>query len=251
MGHLKVLLGPIGDDEDCLLVTCGDNNGAINYYLRELGGQWSFADLEAESLDEMSRLLGTPVDRATENRLPYEDSSFDRIVAIDTHEHVERPDLFTGELERVARPGCQVVITVPGGDMKKPVNRLKNRIGMTRERYGHVRDGFSTSDVQSLLGEAGLEPGAQVTFSKFFTEMIELGINFLYVNVLSRKSEAPVEEGTIAPQTEAQVQSVGKAYRLYSLVYPFFWLISRLDALLFFTSGYVVMVEGRKPGDAP
>jgi hypothetical protein len=29
-------------------------------------------------------------------------------------------------------------------------------------------------------------------------------------------------------------------------VYPFVWLASRLDMLLFFTPGYVVLVEGRK-----
>jgi SAM-dependent methyltransferase len=248
--HLQDLLGPIRDEETCLLVTCGDNNGAINYFLRQLGGRWSFADLESDSLEEMRQLLETPVDRASEGHLPYADASFDRVVVIDTHEHVERPEVFTSELSRVARPGSQIVVTVPGGDRMKPVNRVKNWIGMTKERYGHIRDGFSVSEVQSLLREAYFEPLADVTFSKFFTEMIELGINYLYVNVLSRKSSAPVGEGTIAPQTQAQVQSVGKAYRLYSLIYPLFWLVSRLDGLLFFTTGYVVMVEAQKRGSA-
>jgi hypothetical protein len=39
-GVLKKHLGLIGSGEKCLLVTCGDNNGAMNHYLRELGGQW-------------------------------------------------------------------------------------------------------------------------------------------------------------------------------------------------------------------
>ena len=61
-----------------------------------------------------------------------------------------------------------------------------------------------------------------------------------------KKSKVEVEEGTIAPATKDQLKSVQKSYRIYSLVYPFFWLISQLDNLLLFTEGYVVIVEGRK-----
>jgi hypothetical protein len=64
---LKKLLKPIGPGERCLLLTCGDNNGAMNYFLRELGGQWSWADLEDHSIAEMSALLGDPVVHASEN----------------------------------------------------------------------------------------------------------------------------------------------------------------------------------------
>ncbi|MCB0317028.1 MAG: hypothetical protein KDH84_27865, partial [Calditrichaeota bacterium] len=52
-------LGKIPAEKRCLLVTCGDNNGAINYYLRALGGNWSFADVEDTALAEMSALLET------------------------------------------------------------------------------------------------------------------------------------------------------------------------------------------------
>jgi hypothetical protein len=76
--------------------------------------------------------------------------------------------------------------------------------------------------------------------------MLELGINFLYVKVLSKKSKTKVEEGTIAPATQDQLKSVEKTYKMYSLVYPFFKIISGLDYLLFFTKGYVVIVEGEK-----
>ena len=91
-----------------------------------------------------------------------------------------------------------------------------------------------------------IEPEAESRFSKFFTEMLELGINFLYVTKLSKKSKVRVDTGTIAPATEEQLKSVKKIYRLYSLVYPIFWLISRLDFFLFFSRGYAVMVKGRK-----
>ncbi len=59
--ELTDLLSPLKNNEKCLLVTCGDNNGAMNYYLRELGGQWSWAELETQSIEEMRELLGEPV----------------------------------------------------------------------------------------------------------------------------------------------------------------------------------------------
>ena len=56
---LTRLLGAIRPNERCLLVTCGDNNGAMNYHLREIGGQWAWADSESRSIAEMSALLGS------------------------------------------------------------------------------------------------------------------------------------------------------------------------------------------------
>src|SRR4030067_1082019 len=168
--ELSRILGSVSKDKECLLITCGDNNGAMNYYLREIGGNWSFADLEKKSIDEMSLLLNQ------------------------------------------------------------------------EEKYGHIREGFSAKELDGLMINAKLNPTKKKTFSRFFTEMLELGINFLYVKVLSKKSKTKVEEGTIAPATEDQLKSVEKTYKLYSLVYPFFKVISSLDYLLFFTRGYVVIV---------
>ncbi|NNE45619.1 MAG: methyltransferase domain-containing protein [Rhodothermales bacterium] len=244
--HLRHILGTLREDAKCLLVTCGDNNGAINYYLRELGGEWSFADLEPDGIGEMSDLLGVDVLLARQDQIPYPDGSFDWVVAIDAHEHVSRPDLFTAELYRIMKDNGRIVITVPGGDPTRTVNRIKNWIGMTKDKYGHVRDGFSTLELNTLMQSSGLEPGRDVTFSRFFTEMIELAINFVYVKVLSPGGPEPVRTGTIAPQTLDQIQSIRKTYRMYAAVYPLFWLVSQLDRLLFFSPGYVVMVQGRK-----
>jgi hypothetical protein len=51
---LRRLLSPLPAEERCLLLTCGDNSGAMNYYLRELGGRWSWADLEETSIKDMA-----------------------------------------------------------------------------------------------------------------------------------------------------------------------------------------------------
>ena len=243
---LKKHLGTISPSDKCLLVTCGDNNGAMNYRLKELGGHWSWADLEDTSIEEMSALLGDDVKHAQHDKLPFPDSTFDRIISIDVHEHLEDPIIFTKELSRITKPKGQIIITVPNGDETKLAVKVKHAIGMTKEKYGHVRVGFDIPELKEIMKESRIEPYAESTFSRFFTEMLELTINYVYVNILAKRSKTKVEAGTIAPGTREQVKSVEKTYKLYSLIYPLYWLISKLDALLFFTDGYVVVVEGRR-----
>jgi len=37
----------------CVMITCGDNNGAMNYHLRSGGGEWTWADFEENSIPQM------------------------------------------------------------------------------------------------------------------------------------------------------------------------------------------------------
>lgn len=245
-GALKRHLGEIAPHESCLLITCGDNNGAINYYLRQLGGQWTFADLEDVCLPEMSELLDQDVTLVGHDKLPYPEDSFDRIITIDVHEHLDDPGPFSREVARIAKPEAQIICTTPNGDEKKLVVRIKHAVGMTVDEYGHTRVGFTVSELQEIMQGNQIKPVRNTTFSKFFTEMLELTINFLYVKVLAKRSQAKVEKGQIAPATGDQLKSIEKTFRIYSIIYPIYWLISRLDALLFFTEGYVVVVEGRR-----
>jgi len=243
---LKAHLGSPAEDDICLLVTCGDNNGAINYYLRSSGGRWLWAELEDKNIAEMSELLDEPVVLAKETRLPFETNTFDIVVSVDVHEHLTDPNPFTSELSRVAKQGAKILVAVPNGDEKKLAVRMKALVGMTKEKYGHKRTGLTIEELKNLYSDNRIQPNAEGSFSKIFTEMLELSINFLYVRILSRKGDADVEEGTIAPVTENQLKSVKKSYQVYSLIYPIFWLISKLDIIFFRSTGYVVILEGRK-----
>jgi ubiquinone/menaquinone biosynthesis C-methylase UbiE len=243
---LKQHIGRLSTDDKCLLVTCGDNNGAMNYHLREIGGKWSWADLETKSIKEMTELLKNPVLHVASESLPYPDNQFHCVVSIDVHEHLKKADPFTRELCRITRPGGKIIVTVPNGDETKVATRIKNVIGMTKEKYGHVREGYDIPDLKEHLTANGIIPYAASSFSRFFTELLELSINFLYVTVLSKKSKAKVETGTIAPATQDQLKSIEKTYKIYSFIYPFFWLISKLDALFLGSTGYVVVVSGKK-----
>jgi hypothetical protein len=67
-------------------------------------------------------------------------------------------------------------------------------------------------------------------------------LNTVYVNLLSKKPEAKLRDGHIRPSTADEFATQGKAFKLYKIVYPVFWLISRLDKLLFFQRGNAIIV---------
>jgi SAM-dependent methyltransferase len=244
--HLKRHIGGLSGDTRCFFVSCGDNNGAMNYFLRELGGKWVWADLEKKSIPEMEKLLGQKVEHVHPDKLPFADNSFDLVISVDVHEHLLDPHQFTQELHRITKGNGQIIVTVPNGNERKIATRIKNAVGMTKEKYGHIREGLDLPELRELLEDVRFVPEKATSFSRFFTEMLELSINFLYVNVLSKKSEEPVEKGTIAPATKKQLESVKRMLRIYSIIYPVFWVISKLDMVVFYTRGYVVMVSGRK-----
>jgi SAM-dependent methyltransferase len=240
----KFLDGPA--PRQCLLITCGDNNGAINYYLRKTGGDWSWAEFEDGVRADMEELLKEPVhllDKGT-CRLPFADGQFDLLVSIDVHEHLLQPERLAAEFYRVLKPGGRTVVTTPNGNERKLVVRLKRWSGMDNLEYGHVRTGFDIPDLEALLAGAGFTPGRTGSYAKFFTEFLELVINWTYVKILHR---GPRQPGSgIAPSSLKKLQAVKKSYRLYTLIYPLFWLFSQLDRLLFFSRGYAVIVEAKK-----
>jgi hypothetical protein len=76
--------------------------------------------------------------------------------------------------------------------------------------------------------------------------MLELSINFMYVKILNKDDGGSAEYGEIVPATEEKLRSISLSYRLYSLIFPLYWLLSRLDLVLLGQEGYCVLVSGRK-----
>lgn len=248
LAALLTLIGSVSPQQKCLLVTCGDNIGALNWHFRQHGGRWVWADAEDESTAQITDLTGDEVlaiDKTTPH-IPLADNVFDLVVVIDVHEHLESTQTLNQELVRVVRPGGRVIVTTPGGDHHKLANRIKRWVGMDKSDYGHVVDGYDVPALQSQLTQVNLTPVAISSYSRFFTEMLELGINLAYVKVLSRRSKARVEPGQIAPQNQDQLRSVEKTLKLYNFIYPLVWLVSQLDRLLLFSEGYAVIVAAMK-----
>jgi hypothetical protein len=139
------------------------------------------------------------------------------------------------------------VVTTPNGGNWRPLTVLKNLVGMTPEKYGHRVVGYTIPQHQAMLGEVGFQPIDSGSYSRFFTELIELMINFTYVMVLSGKSSQERHEGRIAPGSSEELRAMSQQFKLYSRVFPVLDAVSKLDRLLFPFTGYAVSVVARRP----
>lgn len=246
---LQGLLNLISDiaDQKCLLMTFGDNDGALNWHFRSHGGYWSWGDFDRENLDQISNLLDEPVLHLGEGDFPFPDNYFDYVISIDVLEHVDQDQWVLEETLRVLKPGGSAVITVPNGDARLLANKIKWRVGMRPEIYGHARTGYTLQELRQAVLGVGLTPIGEGGYSRFFTEMVELAINYGYTRVLSKKGD--LSPGKIAPTTKDDLQQHGLAFRLYSLVYPILRMISRLDVILPSKTNNAVIVAAIKPSE--
>ena len=117
------------------------------------GNQVVGIDVDRWALGEAAR-LGIETQWAdAEEGLPFEDESFDVVVAGELLEHVRDPAALVGEARRVLRPGGTFVGSVPNGF------RLKNRLRFLAGRWPETDPThlhlFSPDDLRALL--AGFE----------------------------------------------------------------------------------------------
>jgi 2-polyprenyl-3-methyl-5-hydroxy-6-metoxy-1,4-benzoquinol methylase len=248
---LNALLKLLGDThgKKCLLVTNGDNNGALNWYFREHGGEWTWADVSGENNDQIAQLLGEPVHAYQEDAFQISDGQFDCVVSIDVLEHLKQDQPFLKEVKRVLKSDGKAVVTVPNGDPKLLANQIKWKLGMTPEVYGHTRAGYTIAELSDSIRTAGLQPKNSGGYSRFVTEMIELVINFAYVRVLSKK-RGGAQPGHIAPVSSGELKTHGMAYKIYSLLFPIMWIVSLLDGLFPARTNNAVIVTALKQDGA-
>lgn len=229
----------IKEGQRCIDICTGDNTGALSYRLRELGGSWYTGDLEPENQEVMKELLQKDVYLLDAQKLEFDDRFFDRLVTFDVLEHLEDEKPFLAEISRVLKDDGKAYITVPDQSPKLLANKIKNLFGMRPEKYGHKRPGYRKRELIELLESNGFVVTKAITYAKFYTEMVELAINLVYMLGSKKKKDAE-EKQSIAPTSQ---EKLGTSYKIYSKLFPLFKLVSKLDKLLVLSQGYNVIVE--------
>jgi 2-polyprenyl-3-methyl-5-hydroxy-6-metoxy-1,4-benzoquinol methylase len=235
------LLGPT-DQLNCLDI--GGDNGIISYMLRKNGGDWKSADLDPSSVESIKKLVHTEVYQIDGNRTPFRANEFDRVAIVDFLEHIPNDDRFIAEMYRIIKPGGVLVINVPnikGGILKK----MRIAFGQTDEKHGHLRPGYTLTTLEKLLADKFTFVRSR-TYSKFFSELIDIFV-VGFVTRVKQGNNRRSKKGQFVTQQDFQASA--SMFRVYSLVYPFFRLFSMLDALLFFRSGYMLIVSARVTKD--
>lgn len=227
---------PSLDGKVCL--DLGGDNGIISCFLREGGGAWHSADLTDGAVASIRSLVKTNVHRVDGEKLPFPDRSLDVVVVIDFLEHIPRDREFISELARVMKPSGVLIINVPHLKPRSAIRRIRNVLGLTDEKHGHLRPGYTREGIESIL-EGKFTVVEARTYSKFFTELLDALIQVGYGG--SAGGDARSDKGLLVTGRELK----GKAgkFRLYSALYPFFRCFSALDGLLWRAEGEKLIVR--------
>jgi len=243
---IKLLDACLPFDEARAALDLGCAQGILSYFLRRKGGFWVHADEDLVNLRTAREIVGNGLVQLEGSQMPFKDMSFDLVVCLDYLEHVEDDRACLSEISRTLRPGGELVLITPRTGRFFWLYKLRSLLGLRLELYGHKREGYTLTALDKRLAEAGFAPFWRRTYSRFFSEFLELILNFIYMKIMTANPSPSLRDGHIRPVNEAEFLAQKKTLRLYSVVYPFVWLASRLDLAFFFLRGYNVMVRARK-----
>jgi len=220
----------------------GSDNGVVSLLLREGGGEWASGDLTEEAVFAIRSLVGEDVHLVRGDRLPFTDGAFDAVAVVDMLEHVPDDAAFVRELARITRPGGRLVVNTP--HLKRTaLRRLRHALGQTDAKHGHLRPGYTAEGLASLLGDAFVLEEHR-TYSRFFSEAVDTAIAVALERIGKRSSA----KGMVV--TGGDLARHRRLFRLWGVLYPPVWALTRLDALVP-ASGYMLVARARRREEAP
>ncbi len=223
----------------------GGDNGVISYLLRQRGGRWDSGEIDDAAVAAIAAMVGECVHRIDPPALPFDDAAFDTVVVIDLLEHVEDDRTLAAELARVLRPGGRLIVNVPHARPLATLRPLRLALGLTDAWHGHVRPGYSLAQLRALLAP-WFAVERHVTYGRFFSELLDILLNFAYRRRQRRGPEPQTQKGTIV--TGSDVAAMQKTFRTYARAYPLLKALAALDAIVP-ARGYYLALLARRQSD--
>ncbi|MHB8412010.1 MAG: class I SAM-dependent methyltransferase [Candidatus Acidiferrales bacterium] len=167
-----------GGRDPIRLLDAGCNRGDLVTYLAERHPGWTFCALELDAkrigkADKIRRSLGlTNIQyfQADICQMPFE-NNFDFVVCSDVLEHVENDETAVIGLTRALKPGGHLIVTTPSTPQPwhLPLVKWRERRAVIDplESYEHVRQGYSSNEMRTLLLREGMDHSAvRYTFGR-------------------------------------------------------------------------------------
>lgn len=236
---LREITRLLGRTEGLCCLDLGADSGVISFWLRQQGGDWASADLDAEAVASIERLVGAPVYRLDGGAMPFDTDTFDRVVIVDLLEHLHDDRAFIEELFRILRPSGELIVNVPHWN-EGPLRRLRLALGQTDALHGHVRPGYTRSTLRAVLdGRFGVV--AETTYGKVFSELLDIATRALTARL------KPARDGTAKGVflVEEDFRRHRGLFAAYAVLDPLPRLITALDALLPASEGHMLIVKAQ------
>ena len=146
--RIPLFQAAIGSGKRVLDLGC--RSGALTRHLLE-GNEVVGLDVDRAALAKAEALGIEPVQADVEEPLPFDDGSFDAVVAGELLEHLQFPDALVSEIRRVLRPGGVIVGSVPNAfRLQSRLRFLRGRAPEDDPTHLHM---FSARDVRELLAD--------------------------------------------------------------------------------------------------
>jgi SAM-dependent methyltransferase len=146
--RIPIFVAAVGRGKHVLDLGC--RSGALTRHLVD-GNEVVGLDVDGVALAKAAELGIEPVQANVEEPLPFDDASFDAVIAGELLEHLQFPDALVGEVRRVLRPGGVIVGSVPNAYRLQ--GRLRFLLGRSPEDDPTHLHMFSATAVRGLLAE--------------------------------------------------------------------------------------------------
>ncbi len=194
--------------------------------LRINGGQWESVSGDELHARTLEHLLGQQVHLSTENRLPFDEETFDVIVLRNFLECVEDDCAFIKECHRVLKKAGRMVIDVPHAKM----GLLKAMGSPQAGDHEHplVRPGYTSRQMFDVLKD-GFNVEDSITYARFYEEACDRLFN------VSCPGAEILED-----------RRLQRGMRTLTMAQPLLYIAVLLDALLFWSKGYRLMINAKR-----
>ncbi|MDF7798222.1 methyltransferase domain-containing protein [Pontiellaceae bacterium B1224] len=218
----------------CLEISEGD--GTISAQLRTLGGSWKTAVPTREAFDSVSYSLTENISLLHEEKLPFEDNSFDRLIIVGALKYFTDDYEFLHECHRVLRNDGWVVITETRRAPLSLTALFKTLFGLSPLNRNAKRRGYKVQELFDKLKD-GYDVPETIVYSNGFLESAAC------IGELMQKPIIPVPSWLVRENVaQADLSRYRQLYSLASLAFPFMWLLSKLE----FIPGHQLLVRSRR-----
>lgn len=197
------------------------------------GGVWNSLAVSETQAELLSEAGIARIHLADLPQLPFEDNSFDAVVASDVLEYVDKPAEFMAELHRVMRSKTRLILHVRR-KRKTLVEIFRKISGLTDPTRPMARPGFTPAELFDVLKD-GFDVQETTGYGRFFMEFANL-LAELFAGVIPSACEP-------AALNERRLK---RAAALYTAFTPVFWVAGFLDVLFFFLPEHHMVLRAKR-----
>jgi hypothetical protein len=201
------------------------------------------AEFSPHAVQAMVDLFGAKsVVELQEERLPFDEDTFDTIVIIDGLEQIRKDAEFLKDCHRCLKPGGELIVHVHHLKSFSIIRGVRKLLGLTDEKRGFVRPGYRMRDLYEISKD-GFDMVESAMYGGFGVQFFDAWIQSLAGPGTSYSGDPAAEQGQILSQQD--LRKFSKQYRVSCILYPVMKFAAGLDAVFAFTCNHDLVVQAR------